>query len=235
MPSLTRRIVAEMFGTFALVFFGCGAVVMDAFPGARTGLLGIALVHAIVLSVAVSATMFISGAHLNPAITIGLLTIKKISPRDAVAYILIQLAAAVFAVSVARMLLPVSVGDLAAWGTPALSPRVTFNQGVAIEAVLTFFLMSSVMGTAVAPNAPKIGGFGIGLTLFFTIMIGGPLTGAALNPARAFGPAVISGNMMAQAVWWIGPIIGAVVAALLWHHVLLRENRSDEPEMATEG
>ncbi|HET9064854.1 MAG TPA: aquaporin [Gemmatimonadales bacterium] len=234
MPSLTRRTVAEMFGTFALVFFGCGVVVMDSFPGARAGLLGIALVHAIVLSIAVSATMFISGAHLNPAITIGMLAIRKITPRDALAYIVGQLAAALLAIAVARMLLPVSIGDLVSWGTPALSPRVTFQQGIAIEALLTFFLMSAVMATAVAPNAPKIGGFGIGLTLFFTIMVGGPLTGSALNPARAFGPAIISGNMTAQAVWWIGPIIGCVIAALLWQHVLLRENRSDEPAMPTE-
>lgn len=235
MPSLARRIVAELFGTFALVFFGCGVVVMDSFPAARTGLMGIALVHAIVYAVAISATMFISGGHLNPAVTIGLLAVKKISPRDAVAYILIQLVAAVFAVSVARMLLPLSIGDLAGWGTPALSPRVTLKQGIAIEAVLTFFLMSAMMATVVARNAPKIGGFGVGLTIFFTMMVGTPLTGAMLNPARAFGPAVISGNMTAQAVWWIGPIVGAVLAALLWHHVLLRENRSDEPAVPVEA
>jgi len=223
MPSLTRRTVAEIFGTFALVFFGCGVLVMDAFPGARTGLLGMALVHAMVLSVAVSATMFISGAHLNPAITLGMLTIRKISPRDAVAYIVGQLAAALLAVAVAHMLMPVSIGDLVSWGTPALSPRVTFQQGIAIEALLTFFLMSAYMSTVAATNGPKIGGFGVGFTLFFALLVGGPLTGAALNPARAFGPALISGNMTAQAVWWIGPIIGAVLAALLWHHVLLRE------------
>lgn len=223
MPSLARRLTAELFGTFALVFFGCGIVVMDAFPGARTGLLGVALVHAVVLSIAVSATMATSGGHLNPAVSIALLAIRKISARDALAYVVIQLVGAVFAISVARMLLPVSIGDLAAWGTPALSSRVTFLQGIGVEAVLTFFLMSAVMGTVVASNAPKIGGFGVGLTLLFTILVGGPLTGSALNPARAFGPAVISGNMTAQAVWWIGPILGAVAAALLWHHVILRE------------
>lgn len=235
MPSLTRRTVAELFGTFALVFFGCGVIVMDSFPAARTGLLGFALVHAIVLSVAVTATMFISGAHLNPAITLGMLAIRKITLRDAAAYIVIQLVAAVFAVSVARMLLPQSIGDLAMWGTPSLSPRVTFNQGIAIEAVLTFFWMSAMMATVVARNAPKVGGFGVGMTIFGAMMVGGPLTGAALNPARAFGPAVVSGNMTAQAVWWIGPIIGAVFAALLWHHVLLRDNSSDEPAVPVEG
>jgi aquaporin Z len=223
MPSLTRRAVAELVGTFALVFFGCAIVIMDTFPGARTGLIGVALVHAIVLSIAVSCTMGVSGGHLNPAVTLGLLSIKRISPRDAVVYVVMQLAAALLAVSVARVLLPVSLGDLVAWGTPSISPRVTFAQGVMLEALFTFFLMSGVMGTIVAKNAPRIGGFGVGLTLIFAILVGGPLTGAALNPARAFGPAVISGNMTAQAAYWIGPILGGVIAALLWEHVILRE------------
>ena len=90
--------------------------------------------------------------------------------------------------------------------------------------MLTFFLMSAVMATAVSKHAPKIAGFGIGLTLIPGIVVGGPLTGGALNPARAFGPAIIAGNMQAQAVWWIGPIVGAVVAALLWKHVLLAKD-----------
>ncbi len=223
MPSLTRRAVAELFGTFALVFFGCAIVVMQSFPGASTGLMGVALTHAIVLSIAISCTMGVSGGHLNPAVTIGLLSVKRISPRDAAVYLVMQLAAALLAVSVVRLLLPSSLGDLAGWGTPALSPRVTFGQGIMIEALLTFFLVSAVMGTIVAKNAPRIAGFGVGLTLIFAILVGGPLTGAALNPARAFGPALISGNMTAQAVYWIGPLLGGVIAALLWEHVILKE------------
>jgi aquaporin Z len=153
------------------------------------------------------------------------LTARRISPSDAAVYVVSQLAGALFAVAVLKWMLPSSVGELAAWGTPALNPAVTFTRGVGTEALLKFFLMSAVMGTAVARNAPKIGGFGIGLTLLFAILVGGPLTGAALNPARAFAPALLSGSMTAQAVYWIGPILGAVVAALLWDRVLLAGER----------
>lgn len=227
MPMLARRATAEIFGTFTLVFFGCGAVVMDSFPGARYGLIGIAMVHAIALSVAVSATMGISGGHLNPAVTVGMLTARRISPGDAGVYIVSQLAGALFAVAVAKWMMPSSIGDLVAWGTPSLNPAATLSRGIATEAVLTFFLMSAVMGTAIAKNAPRIGGFGIGLTLLFAIMVGEPLTGAALNPARAFAPALLSGSMTAQVVYWIGPILGAVIAALVWDRVLLAGERME--------
>lgn len=227
MPVLARRATAEIFGTFTLVFFGCGAVVMDSFPGARFGLMGIALVHAVALSVAVSATMGISGGHLNPAVTVGLLAARRISPSDAGVYVVSQLAGALFGVAVAKWLMPSSVGDIVAWGTPALNPAVTLTRGIATEALLTFFLMSAVMGTAVARNAPKVGGFGIGLTLLFAILVCGPLTGAALNPARAFAPALLSGNMTAQVVYWIGPMLGAVIAAIIWDRVLLAGERNE--------
>jgi MIP family channel proteins len=227
MPVLARRATAEIFGTFTLVFFGCGAVVMDSFPGARFGLMGIALVHAVALSVAVSATMGISGGHLNPAVTVGLLAARRISPSDAGVYVVSQLAGALFGVAVAKWLMPSSVGDIVAWGTPALNPAVTLTRGIATEALLTFFLMSAVMGTAVARNAPKVGGFGIGLTLLFAILVGGPLTGAALNPARAFAPALLSGNMTAQVVYWVGPMLGAVIAAIVWDRILLAGERNE--------
>jgi aquaporin Z len=225
MPLLARRATAEIFGTFAFVLFGCGAVVMDSFPTARYGLMGIALIHAVALSVAVSATMGISGGHLNPAVTVGLFAARRITLRDAGVYVVSQLAGALFAVALLKWMMPASVGDLAMWGTPALNPAVTLVRGIGTEAVLTFVLMSAVMGTVVARNAPSIGGFGVGLTLLFAILVGGPLTGAALNPARAFAPALLSGTMTAQAVYWIGPMLGAVLAALLWDRVLLAGER----------
>jgi aquaporin Z len=98
---------------------------------------------------------------------------------------------------------------------------MTWGTAIGIEAVLTFFLVSAVFGTAVSPNAPKVGGFGIGMVLLFDIIAGGALTGAVMNPARAFGPALISGTWYAQPVWWIGPIIGGLVAAQIWERVLL--------------
>ncbi len=232
MPTLARRAIAEVYGTFAIVFFGCGVVVMDSFPGARGGLMSIALVHAIVVSVVVTSTMYISGAHFNPAVTLALLSIRRIPMVDAFVYIASQLAGALLGAVAVKSLLPSGVGRLVAWGTPMLNSSVTMTTAIVIEALLTFFLMSAIMGTAVSARAARVGGFGIGLTLFFAIMIGGPLTGAALNPARAFGPAAISGVWSAQMVYWIGPIIGAIIAAMLWHHVLLKDESEGAQKVA---
>jgi MIP family channel proteins len=228
MSPLARRAAAEMLGTAFLVFFCCGVIIMDYFPGAGFHIFGIALVHAIILSLAISMTMGVSGGHVNPAVTIGLLCIKRIAPREAFVYVASQLVGALVAAVLVRYMLPFNVGRLVALGTPVLSTQVSFMQGVGLEAIWTFLLMSGVMGTIVATNAPRIGGFGVGLTLIPSIMLGGALTGAAANPARAFGPAIISGNITAQAVWWIGPILGAIIAALLWDKVLLKEGTANK-------
>jgi MIP family channel proteins len=213
--------VAEALGTFALVFIGAGAVVVNSFPNAGYGMLGIAVAHAFVLAIMVTATMNISGGHLNPAVTLGLLVARKIDLRSALPYILAQLAGAVLGALLVRYAIPANVGRIISYGTPAISSSVTLMQAISIETVLTFFLVSAVFGTAVSPEAPKVGGFGIGLVLLFAILVGGPLTGAALNPARAFGPALVSGNWLGQAVWWIGPLLGGLLAGLLWGLVLL--------------
>lgn len=223
MRPLAPRVLAEMFGTFVLIFFGCGSVVMESFPKAEYGVLGIALVHAVALAIAVSATGGISGGHLNPAVTTALLVVRRIAPVEAFAYIAAQLAGGLLGAVAVRSFIAPNVGRVVGFGAPGLGPSVTVGQAIAIEAILTFFLMSAVMGTAVAKRAPKIAGFGIGLALIPAIVVGGPLTGAALNPARAFAPAIMAGNMTAQAVWWIGPILGAAVAALLWDKVLLKD------------
>lgn len=187
-------------------------------------MLGVALVHAIVLGVMVTATMNISGGHLNPAITLGLLSARRIDGKTAGVYVAAQLIGAVLGALLLKMLLPPGfVRMLSTAATPALANGMTLLHGMAWEALLTFFLVSAVYGTAVSPDAPKVGGFGIGLVLFFDIMVGGLMTGAAMNPARAFAPALISGNWFAQPVWWIGPIVGAVLAAQLWERVLIKK------------
>lgn len=224
MSSLARRATAEMLGTGFLIFFGCSAVIMNNFPDNRFGVMGIAIVHAFILSLAITMTMGVSGGHLNPAVTSGLMVIKRIPPAEGFIYIASQLVGALVAALLVRTLMAPNVGHVIAYGTPVLNGQVTFGYGIAIEAIITFLLMSGVMGTIVAANAPRIGGFGVGLTLIPSIMVAGSLTGAAANPARAFGPAIISGNLTAQAVWWIGPILGAVIAALLWEHVLLKKS-----------
>jgi aquaporin Z len=223
MYKLSGRLVAEAVGTFALIFFGCGAILVNSMAGAGFGLLGIALAHALALGIMITATMNVSGGHLNPAVTIGLLSIRRIDAGSAVAYIVAQLAGAILAVVTLKVVLPPAMTAVGTLGTPALANTMSLQSGIGLEALLTFFLMSAVMGTAVSKDAPKVGGFAIGLVLLFDILVGGPLTGAAMNPARAFGPALVSGTWYAQPVWWVGPIVGAVIAAQLWERVILKQ------------
>jgi MIP family channel proteins len=233
MPSLARRLTAEALGTFGLVFIGAAVVVVNGgFPNSGIGLLGIALAHAVVLSVMVTATMTISGGHLNPAVTAGLLVARRIDAGSAAAYIVAQLVAAVIGAVLVKLLLPPHAVRAALLGVPVIASSVSLGQAIGIEVVLTFFLVSAVFGTAVSPDAPRVGGFGIGLVLLFDILVGGPLTGAAMNPARAFGPALVAGAWVGQLVYWIGPIVGGILAALLWEYVLLprtqpRRRRTD--------
>jgi len=222
MPPLGRRLVAEAVGTFGFVFVGAAVVVVNGgFPNSGIGLLGIALAHAVALSVLITATMTISGGHLNPAVTVGLFITRRIDAVSAAAYIVTQLAAACAAAYLVKVLLPPGAVRSALLGVPVIASSVTLGQAIGIEAVLTFFLVSAVFGTAVSPDAPRVAGFGIGLVLLFDILVGGPLTGAAMNPARAFGPAAVSGQWLGHVVYWVGPLAGGIVAALLWEYVLL--------------
>jgi aquaporin Z len=227
MPSLLRRSIAEALGTFALIFIGVGSVAAKYYPDANYGIYGIATAHALVLAVMITATMAVSGGHINPAVTIGLLVARRTTPRTAVAYIIAQLIGAVLGALAVKAIFPVGVTRPIALGTPAIASNVQLGQAIGLEAILTFFLVSAVFGTCVNSEAPKVGGFGVGLVLWFDIIVGGPLTGGVMNPARAFGPALVAGQWVAHGVYWVGPILGGIVAALLWEHVLLppRERR----------
>jgi MIP family channel proteins len=219
MTSLFRRSLAEALGTFALVFIGAGSVLTNSFS--NSGTLGVAIAHGLVLAVMVTATMAISGGHLNPAVTIGLLVTKRGNPVSAAAYIAAQLVGAVVAALLLKVLYPIGVTRAVSLGTPTIASSITLGQAIGIETILTFFLVSAVFGTCVHPDAPKVGGFGIGLVLVFDILVGGPLTGAAMNPARAFGPALVSGQWVGQIVYWIGPLVGGILAGLVWEYLLL--------------
>ncbi len=232
MPSLVRRLSAEAFGTFGLVFIGGSVIVAERFPNAGFGLLGIAVAHAFVFSIMITATMNISGGHLNPAVTLGVLMSRRISGRDAALYVLAQLGGAVIAGLVMKAVLPANVARIVSYGTPAIAGTISLANAIAIEAVLTFLLVSAVFGTAISPEAPKVGGFGIGLVLLFAMLVGGPFTGAALNPARAFGPAVVSSAWVGQVAYWIGPALGGVAAGLLWAWILLPKEPAEAPATA---
>ncbi|MFQ5551658.1 MAG: MIP/aquaporin family protein [Gemmatimonadales bacterium] len=226
MGSNLRQLTAEFLGTFGLVFIGGGAVVMNTNEAGALGLLGVALAHAFVLGVMVTALMNISGAHFNPAVTLALWMAKKIDARGAVAYVITQLLAAVVAALLVRLLLPATAGEVTSYGVPRIAPDITFWQAVVIEVILTVFLVSAVFGTAVSSESPAVGGFGIGTVLLFDILVGGPLTGAAMNPARAFGPALVAMDWVGHSAYWIGPAIGGVVASLLWTKILLPREKA---------
>jgi len=217
---LTRALTAEFLGTFALVFIGAGAVVTDNASGGQLGLVGVALAHAIVFSVMVTVALRISGGHFNPAVTSAVWLAGRIRGRDAVLYVAIQLIGAMAGALLVKALFPMGAGMVTAYGVPRVASDLSFLQALVLEAVLTLFLVSTVFGTALAPEAPAFSGFAIGLVLLFAILTAGPLTGAALNPARAFGPAVVANDWNAQLVYWAGPLLGGAVASLLWSRIL---------------
>lgn len=222
MPSLLRRSFAELLGTFALVFIGAGSVASKYFPEATYGIFGVAVAHGLAMAVMVTLMLPISGGHLNPAITLGLLAVRRIDLRSAAAYVVAQLLGAVLAALLIKVVYPLGVVRPIALGTPTIANSIQLHQAMIVEGLMTFFLVSAFFGTVVSATAPRLGGLGVGLTLLFDLLVGGPLTGGAVNPARAFGPALVSGQWVAHAVYWIGPIVGGVLAALLWEHVFLR-------------
>jgi aquaporin Z len=238
--STTRVMLAEMIGTFFLCFAGIAAILSTGDPIASgVGLLGIALAHGLALSVAVNCFGGVSGAHFNPAVTVGMLSVGRIRPERAVQYILAQLAGAALAAWACQNFFPVEVVNAANLGIPLPDPMigdegawVTVPVLLGVEFVLTFLLMIAIFGTAVDPRgqAVKIGGFGIGLTVTFNILACGKITGASMNPARSFGPALIhkltggedgAGAFELHWCYWAAPIAGAVVAALIYEKLIL--------------
>lgn len=222
---MIKKCTAEFIGTFTLIFIGVGAIHNAVDPLSGVGLLGVALAHGLAIAVMVSATGAISGGHLNPAVTCGLLVGGKIKPADAVAYWISQLAGAVAAGCLLLMIYGANGKDIVAKGTPDLGGGVSAGTGILVEAVLTFFLVFVVYGSAVDARAPKIGGLAIGLTVALDILFGGPLTGAAMNPARTFGPAVASGHWNNHIVYWIGPMLGGALAGLIYGQFLIKEDK----------
>lgn len=225
-----RHFTAEFIGIFALVFVGGGAIMMTRAAGDGPGLLQVAIAHGLILAIMVTATMRISG-HFNPAVTLGFLVTRRIEPMMAGVYILAQLLGAMLAAYALGATFPDLLFTATRAGGQSISLDISGGQALALEAIATFFLMVAVFGTAVDPRAPKVGGFAIGLTVTANILMIGPLTGASMNPARSFGPAVASGIFEGQWVYWAGPILGAVAGAVLYDQLFLPR----EPEPPDHG
>ncbi|HKW11087.1 MAG TPA: aquaporin [Gemmatimonadaceae bacterium] len=215
-----RHFVAEFVGTFGLVFIGGGAIMAAELVRNPAGITQVALAHGLILALMVTATMRVSG-HLNPAVTLGFLVTKRIEPMMAGVYIIAQILAAVLAAYALKGLFPAAVAASTRLGGQSISIEVSTLQAILLEFIATFFLVFVVFGTAVDPKAPKVGGFAIGLTIAADILAIGPLTGGSMNPARSFGPAVASGIFEGQAVYWIGPILGGIAAALIYEALFI--------------
>lgn len=222
---MRKHFIAEFVGTFALVFIGGGAIMMAQHTDNPAGLLQVALAHGLILALMVSATMNVSGGHLNPAVTTALLVARRITPAVAGVHIVAQLAGASGAALALKAVMPAAAFVATQGGGQAVALEVTATQAILLESIATFFLMFVIYGTGVHSDAPKIGGLAIGLTIAADILAIGPLTGASMNPARSFGPAIATGVYAGQFVYWVGPILGAIVAAMLWEFGILHRAR----------
>ncbi|HEY2541803.1 MAG TPA: aquaporin [Gaiellaceae bacterium] len=213
--SVFRRGVAEFVGTFTLIFIGGGA-------GAISGndIVAVALANGLAIGIMVSNFGHISGGLFNPAITLGFLSTRRITPRLAVVYWIAQFGGAVIAAGILRWL----VHKPAFNGAIPSVHVIGAGRGFVLEAIMTFFLVVAVFATAVDPRGAfkSIAGLAIGLTISIDVLFGGPLTGAAMNPARAFGPELVGNFWGAGWIYYIGPALGAVVAAVGYDWLYLR-------------
>jgi len=224
MQKTLRPLVAEFIGVFLFIFFASGAIILNTYRDGSVGLVGIALAQGLSLAIVVTGTLPLSGGHINPAVTIGLWSVGRIGWKQALLYVVAQLLGAVVAALALKGLFPEGAGHVAQLGVPRLATDTTFTQGTLVEAVLTFFLAFAVMATVVDGAGTKVAGWAVGLTVAAGVVTAGGITGAAMNPARAFGPALVGNAWLSQLVYWIGPVLGAVVAMQVYERLFLKRD-----------
>jgi MIP family channel proteins len=221
------KLLAEFIGTFAFVFIGAGTAAIVGDGVGLPGIAAIAFAHGLAIMAFAFAFGSVSGGHMNPAVTVGVLAAGAMSVGEAAGYIVTQL---IGGVAGALLLRTVLGGAATGLGTPelahnlalgAISLTITPAAGFMIEAVLAFFLVTVVLSTAVAGRAGNLAPLAIGMTLTFNILMGGALTGAPFNPARALGPMVATGKFDDVWLYLLAPVVGAIVAAVL-HTGLVR-------------
>ena len=225
-----RAWFAEAIATYALVFFGPLAIILSvvAFGDGLSieSIIMIALAHGAAVGLMVYAFGHVSGAHINPAVTIPMMITKKISVADGIGYIIFQLIGAVVAAFSLKAILP-EIGAKVNFGTqggPSELLNSSITAGIAVEIILTFFLVTVIFLTAVHKKAPAgIHGISIGGMVFLLHLVGVPLTGASMNPARTFGPAVVSGFWELHWLYWVAPIIGGIIAGVIMNYVFVNK------------
>ena len=212
---MTRAIV-EFIGPFALCFMGIGSIFL--FPG---DIVAVALAHGLAIGLCIVAAGHVSGGHFNPAVTAAFFAAKRMSPVEAGTYVGAQLLGAVAACLVLIATFPSEMRDAASFGIPAVGGGFSSGNALVAEIVGTFFLVFVVFGAAVDARSNKsIAGLAIGLSISMGVLAVGGISGAAFNPARWFGPALVDTNFTDFWIWIVGPIVGGLVAAFLWSNVL---------------
>jgi MIP family channel proteins len=213
--TLLHKCLAEFIGTFAIVFFGAGSVCASALPGVNLGLLGIGLVFGLTVSMMVSTLGHVSGAHFNPAVTFMAWVTKRVDASLAGAYIVAQVLGGIAAAFILRGAFGAAIGAKVALGTTTVAPTLSVLGGLGVETSLTFFLVLVIFGVAIDGRGSKLGGTAIGAVVCVEVLVGGPLTGASMNPARSLGPALVSGQWANHWIYWVGPLLGAVLLGVL--------------------
>jgi MIP family channel proteins len=227
-PSLARRALAECIATFVLVFAGCGAIVLDAERGGSLGATGIAVVFGLAIMVMIYATGHLSGAHVNPAVTLAFTAARHFPRRDALAYIPAQLAGAVLGALVLRLTWDGTPADLGAT-VPTIGTASAFAYELALTAILMFVI------TAVATDTRAVGAaaaIAIGGTVALDALFAGGATGASMNPARSFGPALVAGQWTGFWIYAAAPVAGALVGVSLY--AVLRMEPLSNPSITAE-
>jgi aquaporin TIP len=224
-----RRSFVELLGTFTLVFAGAGTI-MAVGPQADAGTLEVALATGLAVAVMVSAVGHISGGHFNPAITFGFMLTRRMSLLLGLAYWVAQFAGAVLAALLLRWIFPGPTANATNLGAPAVR-GIDIGPALVVEALLTFFLVWVVFAMVTDPRSTytAIAGLAIGFVIVFDMLIGYSLTGAAMNPARAFGPELVSGTWDDFWIWYVGPLAGGAIAALLYDELYLRSREPVVP------
>ncbi len=224
----SQKLLAEFLGTFAIVFFGEGALCADQFTHGtgNIGLTGVALVHGLALAVMMAALAHISGGHFNPAVTIGFWVTKRMATLDVILYWLAQLAGAIAAAFLLRAIIPDDIWRAVALGTPEFARDFPRWAGMALEATGTFFMVLVMFATTQDDRVTirNSASYATGFLYALGIIVAGPFTGGALNPARAFGPALAATHWANHGVFWVGPLAGGFAAALLYDSLYLKRS-----------